>query len=528
MLPESVPNFSVGPLIGFVSNGVLTVFCLIVFFVYRYYRPLWSLLLFYLFITLSFWGWMIYGLQTSSESILLGNRVQYAGLSLLPGTWIWFYLSLFNKKPGLTAWIMSGISLILAALAIFGTGPWLFGVPLTQDPLMGGLFLRPESRFLKPMVLSFCLGACLFYLILIVIRLYRSKGLPIHIISLLLGLVAWLLGGIHDALRFLGVTVLSQSYVLWFASLWLSLFLTIATMLHFRNMENVVREELERLNRAKSRVLEHLSHELITPTSLIHGSILVLKRKLQGQSQLQSEDLLNIIEAQTDRLKKIQNDTMKIIRSYQNLDDVTFEPISLLPFTKEWIEKIKEYSSHRDIHFHLDGTSSDLRLSMVRQVLGDILEALLKNAVENTPDQGTIQVSWEEDGDKILLKVQDFGTGITKEDQEHIFEGFFHARETELYASRKPYDFNAGGKGLDLLRMKAYGQRFGFDLSLDSRRCPHLPTDRDLCPGMISACVHCQRPEDCQSSGGSTFCLTFPHLGERYDEKAFGKNAPGG
>ncbi len=113
-----------------------------------------------------------------------------------------------------------------------------------------------------------------------------------------------------------------------------------------------------------------------------------------------------------------------------------------------------------------------------------------------------------------------------KEDQEHVFEGLFAARDTQLHASKKLYDFNAGGKGLDLLRIKAYGQRFGFNMSLDSRRCPHLPTDRDLCPGIISACVHCKRPEDCQSSGGSPFCLTFPHLRERYNEKVFAKNAP--
>jgi hypothetical protein len=80
--------------------------------------------------------------------------------------------------------------------------------------------------------------------------------------------------------------------------------------------------------------------------------------------------------------------------------------------------------------------------------------------------------------------------------------------------SKNPFDFNAGGKGLDLLRMKAYGQRFGFDLSAESRRCIYLATDRDVCPGRISRCPHCTSREDCVASGGSTFSVAFQALKE--------------
>jgi hypothetical protein len=59
------------------------------------------------------------------------------------------------------------------------------------------------------------------------------------------------------------------------------------------------------------------------------------------------------------------------------------------------------------------------------------------------------------------------------------------------------------------LKMKVYGKRFGFDISAESERCMHLPKDRDLCPGKISLCEHCKQPEDCLSSGGSTFSLFF-------------------
>ena len=131
------------------------------------------------------------------------------------------------------------------------------------------------------------------------------------------------------------------------------------------------------------------------------------------------------------------------------------------------------------------------------------------SANENTTDEGLIRIVLEQKAQWIELKVQDFGIGITKENQRHLFDGLFHTLDPELYISKKPCDFGAGGKGLDLLRIRTYGQQFGFDISVASQRCIYLPTDRDLCAGKISACPHCQTIEDCYKSGGSTFCLTF-------------------
>jgi class 3 adenylate cyclase len=50
------------------------------------------------------------------------------------------------------------------------------------------------------------------------------------------------LGGLHDAIRSTGVILFSKDQVLWFTSFWLSILLTIAVALHFRSLEQAVRE----------------------------------------------------------------------------------------------------------------------------------------------------------------------------------------------------------------------------------------------------------------------------------------------
>jgi len=534
MFPDSIPHFSIGPLCGLTANATLAIMCLVIWIIYHHYRPLRSLFFFYVFISFALLGSVFWGLQRSTESVLLGYRILYASLALLPATWFWFFSELINEKPRPLTWVITGIGILLAVSALLGKGPLFFGLPLEPDPITVD-FWRPQSRLLKVFIQCFCLGACILYISLILSKLVRFKERRQVLILIILGLLVWFLGGLNDALLTAGVTFLTEERVLWFASVWLSIFLTIAIALHFRSLEREMsrlqkaqidaleqsRNEHERLSRAKSKALDHLSHELRTPLTVIEGHIRFLKRKAQSQASLiERGNVFDSLERNLTRISNIQNETDKIIRSYQGLEvtsspetidskeTIFVETISLYPFIEQILNKVRQNAVHRDLRIQLDGTN-DLSLNMDPGVLEDILTGLLRNSIENTPDEGLVTVALELNNKWIQLKVEDFGIGITKENQRHLFDGLFHMLDTELYTSKRPYDFGAGGKGLDLFKMKIYSKRFRFDISAWSRRCIHLPKERDLCPGKISLCKYCKQPEDCLSSGGSTFCLSF-------------------
>ncbi len=551
MFPNSLPHFSIGPFCGLTANAILAILCLVIWIIYRHYRPLWSLFFFYVLISFALLGSVFWGLQRSSESVLLGYRILYASLALLPATWFWFFSELFNEKPRPLTWVMTGIGMLLAVSALLGKGPLFFGLPLEPDPIAID-FWRPQSRLLKVLIQCFCLAACLLYISLILSKPLRFKERRQVLIPVIMGLLTWFLGGLNDALLSAGVTFLTEERILWFASVWLSIFLTIAIALHFRSLEREnsrlqkaqidaleqSRNEHERLSRAKSKALDHLSHELRTPLSVIQGRIRLLKLKTQFQaSPIEREKVFHSLERNLTRISNIQLETDKIIRSYRGLevtssletidskDTISMETISLYPFTEQILNKVKQNAAHRDFNIQLDGRTNDLSLNMDSRVLEEILIGLLRNSIENTPDEGMVRVVLEQKGQWIQLKVRDFGIGITKENQRHLFDGLFHMLDTELYSSKKPYDFGAGGKGLDLLKMKAYSKRLGFDISVGSQRCIHLPKESDLCPGKISLCKYCRQPEDCLSSGGSTFCLSFqsyPPAGDGLGDKEKG------
>ena len=310
--------------------------------------------------------------------------------------------------------------------------------------------------------------------------------------------------------------------------------------------------ELEQLNRAKTKAVNHISHELRTPLAVIHGNIRLLKQRLKRHSTDQSlRTILETLDRNLERLSEISAETDEIFRIskeleagalldnlgglWQRIEDLPdmppdvrshfnalkawlshylsgstdeFQSIDFFPFVLDVLERVKQLSSHRNIRFHVEG-KSDLFVFIDPLILQNVVEGLLRNAVENTPDGGTIRLGVKQKNGKIILNITDYGVGITKENQAYVFDGLFHTKETELYASKKPYDFGAGGKGLDLLRMKVYGQRFGFDLSMTSKRCIHIPTDQDPCPGDISKCPHVENAKACADSGGTTFTVAF-------------------
>ena len=151
-------------------------------------------------------------------------------------------------------------------------------------------------------------------------------------------------------------------------------------------------------------------------------------------------------------------------------------------------------------------------------VIDKIVEGLVRNAVENTPDSGQITVSVRNGKIGPELEIKDTGIGISEENQRLLFENYFTAYETMQYSTRNPYDFGAGGKGFDLLRMKIFSERYNFRIKLHSKQCSRLPVQLSACPGNIEACERIERVEDCQDSGGTTVTVQF-YPADRFEKQ---------
>jgi PAS domain S-box-containing protein len=311
-------------------------------------------------------------------------------------------------------------------------------------------------------------------------------------------------------------------------------------------------KEVSSLNRAKDRVIDHLSHELKTPISVLSGSLELLTMKLDALPKESWERTMERAKRNLRRIMDIQDEADDIMRDKQYetrellssiLDqcsdeletllareigekpvierirkrvdeifgpkDVKSEEILLNEYIGNRIDQLKPMFSHREVEIipKLEPTPP---IFMPRDPLQKVVDGLIRNAIENTPDEGKIEIIVRKEEKGTELVVHDYGVGITTENQARIFEGFFATQDAMDYSSKQPFDFNAGGRGADLLRTKIFSERYNFKIDMQSSRCQHIPKSSDICPGRINECSFIDDKRDCYRSGGTIFYVYFP------------------
>jgi light-regulated signal transduction histidine kinase (bacteriophytochrome) len=193
-----------------------------------------------------------------------------------------------------------------------------------------------------------------------------------------------------------------------------------------------------------------------------------------------------LIAEETGEKKVVQKVKTVLDRIYSTPDQEVMD-IRLDQFVDQRIQALRPKFSHRQVNL----TAQLEPVPFIRiplDPLQKVVDGLIRNAVENTPDGCGIQVRVHETGRKVELVVHDQGIGLTEDAQKRIFEGYFTTQETLQYSSGQPFDFNAGGKGADLLRMKIFSERYDFKISMTSKRCSHLPNPTDQCRGIKDDC----------------------------------------
>lgn len=323
-------------------------------------------------------------------------------------------------------------------------------------------------------------------------------------------------------------------------------------------------EELKTLNRAKDKVINHLSHELKTPVAVLGASMKLLLKKLSAREQAfpAIEKILSRARRNLDRILDIQYETedlltrtdpkahhlmsrmvdacrdevdvlldleeteenRRIIRLLQTAladifgpRDLVPQPVDLTEFLDRKLAALRPRFRDRDLSVETRLDPAD-PVDIPPEVLNIVTRGLVRNSVEYTPDQGRIEICVRTRDNRPELMIRDTGVGFTEEKLRLIFGNFFMPPDSGDYQTKTPYAFDAGGRGFDLLRMQIFAERFGFKLEIDSKRCGFIPLDTDRCPGDISQCPFCNTPADCYGSGGTTVHIRFALAGKDPDD----------
>ena len=177
------------------------------------------------------------------------------------------------------------------------------------------------------------------------------------------------------------------------------------------------------LSDLKSRFVSMASHEFRTPLSTILSSASLVAKYVDTEEQEHRNKHINRIKSSVNNLTNLLNEFLSIGKIEDgkviahNLNFNIKELITLLCSEMEGIVKSKQ--QFRYLHTGDEIIFSDAAL------LRNVITNLLSNAIKFSPETGVIEVASNVTAEEIILQITDNGIGISKLDQEHLFERFF-------------------------------------------------------------------------------------------------------
>lgn len=211
------------------------------------------------------------------------------------------------------------------------------------------------------------------------------------------------------------------------------------------------------LGELKSRFVSVASHEFRTPLSTVLSSTYLLQKYTSTEDQPKREKHIQRIISSVNLLTDILNDFLSVGKIEEGKIQARFSIFDLQKMVNETITEMNAICKNgQQIKYtHTGKTDAELDPTMFKHILLN----LLSNAIKFSPENGRIDITTAVEDSNIQLRIKDSGIGISKEDQEHLFERFFRARNA----------INIQGTGLGLHIVSKYAELMNGTITCNSK-----------------------------------------------------------
>ena len=193
--------------------------------------------------------------------------------------------------------------------------------------------------------------------------------------------------------------------------------------------ERELRQELETEMKRRVEFTRELAHELKTPlTSVLAASELLL-------AKLKDEHLLALaknINRGASNLNNRVDELLDLARGEVGMLELKLEPTDLLQLIREVAETIAPVTAGHGQSLVLDVPPSLPIVRVDADRIQQVLFNLLSNAVKFTPKDGKITLRAKQRQGSVIMEVQDTGRGISKEEQQRLFERYYCPKGSRL------------------------------------------------------------------------------------------------
>ncbi|TGG93239.1 HAMP domain-containing protein [Natronospirillum operosum] len=194
-------------------------------------------------------------------------------------------------------------------------------------------------------------------------------------------------------------------------------------------------ERLQSLIEAQQKLLSNISHELRSPLTRLQIALGIARQRVEDDS---AAPQLDRIEREAQRLEAMIAQLLQLSRLENRLQHMDMQPIDLG-------KMLRTIADDANFEARAQNREVTLKSALPVRVIGDqmllnsAIENVVRNAVKYTPEESEVVIDTAQQGEWVIIQVEDAGTGVPAQDLPHLFEPFFRATNTQQ-----------GGSGLGL------------------------------------------------------------------------------
>lgn len=227
---------------------------------------------------------------------------------------------------------------------------------------------------------------------------------------------------------------------------------------HQKKMAYMAARKDKELYHAKIDFFTYIVHEIRTPLTLILAPLDNIMKSTGKVTDVIPQ--LQVVERNGQRLLTLVNQLMDFRKIEEGGMEVHCRVTNVSSLLEDIYKRFKFSAELKNIHVSLTQPQEACYVHLDPEAFTKVVSNLLSNALKFTSDCIAIELTLNQEKNKVELSVRDNGCGIHAKEQQEIFKPFYQVKED------RPSDYIGTGIGL-LLVKKLVGLMQG-ELSLES------------------------------------------------------------
>jgi len=185
------------------------------------------------------------------------------------------------------------------------------------------------------------------------------------------------------------------------------------------------------LNNFRNTLIAKVTHEYKNPLTIINYAISLLEQHYKKRNDEMFQDVIWRVEQSIDQL----NSGMNNLLAYSKLEnyeiEITYVELDIILEIKSIIKDLKFFDKLNKFDFILNCKQDEYFIKTDPNLIFQIIQNLLQNAVKYSPNGGTITIDVASLENNLILSVSDQGIGISEEDLKLLAKPFKRGKNVE-------------------------------------------------------------------------------------------------